>query len=156
PHAGLAAEDEGFLIWRKSGRCTIEGIDGVVTVCGPAQVHVIAVGKNAAIALLGSGSEGLGTTPRLDNDVFGDAWDENFVPADDGLAVLDDDFLNALTKVSLQSFVVGKFVGFFEFLNFWIGVPLLTVDLVAAHVEILIGKEFRHFGDELFQELVGF
>ena len=78
----------------------------------PAEIDVVAVGKNAAIALLGGFGERRLAAPRLDHDVFRHAGDEDFVPADDGFAMLGDEFLHALVEVGLQILVVFKLCAF--------------------------------------------
>lgn len=59
--------------------------------------------------------------------------------------MLDDQFLDVLAEVGLQGNVVFDVVGFHERLDFGIRVPLLTVHLVSANVEILVGEKLRHF-----------
>src|SRR5712672_3152591 len=123
---------------------------------GPAEIEIITVGENAVVALGGGFSEGFLTAPRLNDDIFGHAGDEDFVPADYGFAVLSDNFLNSLAEVGLEGFVVFQGVGLLELLNFWAGVPLLAVYLVAADMKIMVGEELGHFGDKLSEKLVGF
>src|SRR5579871_4542156 len=80
---------------------------------------------------------------------------KNFVPADHDLVVLCQDLFQALIEIRLQVLIVLHAVGVNVFLNLRIRVPLLAVDLVAADVEIGIGKQLGHFGDEFVEELVG-
>src|SRR5438270_11335454 len=80
---------------------------------------------------------------------------QDFVPSDHDFVIFGDDLLQALVEVRLQVPIVLHAVGMDEFLNFRIGVPLLAVDFVASDVKVDVGKQLGHFGDELFQELVG-
>ena len=108
------------------------------------------------IALLCGSGERLLTAPGLDDNVLGRAGNENFVPAYDRFAVLGDDFLEALTEIYLEFFVGFQIVRFFEFLDFWIGVPLLAVHFIAANVEIVVGEKFDHLSYQVVEKLIGF
>ena len=68
----------------------------------PAEVEIIAVRKNSAIALLGCGGEGLRSAPGLNDDVFRDAGDEHFIPTDHGLSMFSDNPLHALAEIGLK------------------------------------------------------
>ena len=92
--------------------------------------------------------------PGLHDNRLGQIRMQDFIPADHGLVILGHNLLQALVEIGLQILIVLHAVGFHEFLNLRIRVPLLAVDLVAANVEIAIGKQFGHFPNELFQKLV--
>ena len=68
--------------------------------------------------------------------------------------MLDDQFLNVLAEIGLQTFIVFDAVRLHELLNLGIRVPLFAIHFVAADMEILIGEKFRHFGNEIVEEFV--
>src|SRR3981189_1668125 len=53
------------------------------------------VGRKAVVSLGGGFGEGFLAAPGLNDDIFGHAGDEDFVPAHYGFAVLGDNFLNS-------------------------------------------------------------
>ena len=71
------------------------------------------------------------------------------------LLLLCDDYLNALIEVSLQRVVVFYMVGLHPCLDALILVPVFSIYLVSTDVEVCIGEESRHFGEDRVQELVG-
>ncbi len=59
-------------------------------------------------------------------------------------------------KYDCNPSIVLQVVSLDEFLDFWVGVPLLSIHFVAANVKKMIGEELRHFAEELVEKLVGF
>src|SRR5260370_42201725 len=100
---------------------------------------------NSMVALCPSLCKRSLPTPRLNHDILRHSGNKNFVPADHCFAVFSDNLLQALAEVSLQRIVVLQSVRLFELLNLRIGVPLLSVHLVAANVKILVRQELGPF-----------
>src|SRR5207248_7003821 len=148
PHGGLAAQNALLFFRREIGGIAAQRVRSVVPRGGPAEVKVIAVGKKPAITLLGRRSEGSLPAPGLNGDVLGQTGVENFIPADHALAMPGDDGLKAFAEIGLQRLVVLDAVSAHVFLNFRIGIPLFAVYFVAADVEELIWKKFRHLSDQ--------
>src|SRR5205823_123079 len=119
-----------------------------------AEVQVIAIRKESAVALLRGSGQRSRSTPGLNGDVLRQGRIENFVPANHAFAVLLDDWLEMPVEIRLQRLIVFEAVGALELLNLLVGVPLLAVHFVAAHVKKLVGKEPRHLADKLVEKLV--
>src|SRR6266849_7134162 len=122
---------------------------------GPAEIEVIAIRKNSVVALCRRLRQGGLPTPRLNHDILRHSGNKNFVPADHCFAMLRDNLLQALAEVSLQRLVVLQSVRFFELLNLRVGVPLLSVYLVAANVKIVVREKLSHFSHEFIEEFIG-
>ena len=154
PHAGFAAEDEGLLGGGEGGVYG-DGVGEVVLFGGLHAVEVVGLGEDALVAEGGGFDEGPGAAPGLDDDVFGEAGVEDFIPADHVLLILLHDGEEALVEVDLERVGVLEVVGAHEGDDAGVGLPLLAVALVASYVEVGIGEEAGHFADEGVEEFVG-
>src|SRR5260370_3396927 len=90
----------------------------------------------------------------MNENVLRLSGNKHFVPADHRFAVFSDNLVWALAEVSLQGLVVLQSAGLLELLNLRIGVPLLSVHLVAANVKIMVREELGHFSHELIEKLI--
>ena len=121
---------------------------------GPHQIDVIAGRQQSPVALFGGLRQRVRPAPGLNDDAVGQVGAENFVPSQHGFSVLADDLLHSLVEIGLQIIVVLQAVGAHEFLDLWVGVPLLAVYFVASDVKELVGKEPGHLANKFVEKLV--
>src|SRR6266404_8694771 len=76
------------------------------------------------------------------------------IPSHHYFVVLAQNLLQTLIEIGLQVLVVFHPMSMDEGLDFRIGVPLLTVDLISPDVKVVVGEELGHLIDELVDELI--
>ena len=155
PHAGFATKNASFFFRRQVCRARGQRIGEVMRRSRVHQIQVVAIGENPSIAAPGGIGEGILAAPRLDHRFFRQRGIENLIPADHYLAVLPHNLLQVAAEVCLQFFITFQTVRAHEFLDLGICVPLLAVHLIAADVEVSVGKKFCHFPNEFIHQFVG-
>src|SRR3984893_6410610 len=80
---------------------------------------------------------------------------QNLIPPDHDFVVFRHDLLQALIEVGLQVLVVFHAVRVNEGLDLRILIPMLSVYLVSANVEVGVGKKLGHLPDEFVEEFIG-
>src|SRR5260370_3087955 len=80
---------------------------------------------------------------------------QDLVPAHHDPAVPLDDLLQPLVEVRLQIMPILEMMLAFELTDLLVPRPLLAVHLIAADVEVLVGKQARHLPDEITEEVRG-
>src|SRR5260370_7950664 len=76
-------------------------------------------------------------------------------PAHNDPAVPVDDLMQPLVEVRLQIMPILEMMLAFELTDLLVPRPLLAVHLIAADVEVLVGKQARHLPDEIIEEVIG-
>src|SRR5215203_5590237 len=90
----------------------------------------------------------------MNSNIFRKSWLKNFIPTDHLLSVLLKDLQQTRVEVSLQRVVIFDPFLLHVGLDFGVPVPLFAFVLIAADVQVIIGKERGHLAQECFEKLV--
>src|SRR5260370_14908446 len=102
-----------------------------------------------------SGRESFRSSPGLHQCIFWQIWIKNFVPPFHMFSMFGENHLNTLAKVGLQVVIIFYVVGAHPFLNFFVAIPIFSIDFVATDVKVWVRKQRSHFAQHAVQYLIG-
>ena len=88
--------------------------------------------KNRWKSHLRSGRQSFRPSPGLHQSIFWQIWIKNFVPPFHMFSTFGENHLNTLAEVGLQVAIIFYGVGAHPFLNFFVAIPIFSIDFVTT------------------------